>query len=79
MIDFNNDALDMIPEALTPLIGSEVRVTGCFKDGDDYTHGTLTKVEAIEGGAIIEIDVPFGGGTKRLHAFQEAHRILVDQ
>lgn len=79
MIDFNNDALDRIADSLTPLIGAQVRVMGCFADGGDYTHGTLTKVEATEDGAYITVDVPFGGGQKRLHAFQEAHRVLVDQ
>jgi hypothetical protein len=78
VIDFNNDALDKIADTLTPLIGSEVRVYGCFEDGGDYTFGTLRGVHATDGGAIIEVSVPFGGGIKRLHAFQEAHRILID-
>lgn len=73
MIDFNNDALDRIADSLRPLIGASVRVYGCFEDGGDYAHGELRTVEATDDGAYIEV------GTKRLHAFQEVHRLLIDQ
>jgi hypothetical protein len=77
-LDFNNDALYLIAASLRPLVGAEVRVYGCFADGRDYTYGTLVYVDASSEGAYIGVGNP-ERGVERLHAFQEAHRVLVDQ
>ena len=77
-LDFNNDALDRIADSLRPLVGAEVRIHGCFENGRDYSHGTLRRVEEDPEGAYITVENP-EHGRDRLHAFQEAHRVLVDQ
>lgn len=83
MIDFNNDAQDRIADSLEPLIGALVRVNGCFElDGKtaDYINGELVKVERESAyDTYVHIKRHYGEGTVRLHAFQEAHRILIDQ
>ena len=84
MLDFNNDALGLIADALTPLVGEPVTIDGCLPDGTDYMHGDLVSVEATDDGAIIgvrrydySIPSPHHGEVVRLHAFQEAHRVRV--
>jgi hypothetical protein len=89
MIDFNNDALELIVDALVPLVGESVTIDGCLPDGTDYMHGKLVKAEAVNGEPYIEVqrltnDDYDGSGRAsgeivRLHASEQAHRIRVCQ
>lgn len=85
MIDFNNDALGLMADALRPLIGESVTIDLA---PEGYDHGKLIAVECIDG------DEPYiqvqhftdgdydgtgraSGSIRRLHASQECRRIRI--
>lgn len=84
MIDFNNDALDLMADALKPLVGEDVTVHG--PDGD-YLFGKLILAELTADGPYIEVQ-KFASGdyngkgnasgeVVRLHASEQCDRIRV--
>lgn len=85
MIDFNNDALDLIVDALLPLVGEDVTIDLA---PEGYLSGMLRLAEVTPEGPYIEVSEfnyddmgPSGfratGPTHRLHASEQCRRIRV--
>lgn len=84
MIDFNNDALDLIADALKPLVGEHVTID---ISPEGYMHGELILAEATPDGPYIEVqefsaaDYDGGGHASgpvvRLHASEQCLRIRI--
>ena len=85
MIDFNNDALDLMAAALEPLVSEHVTID-VLPEG--YINGMLRLAEVTPDGPFIEVSEinfddlgPNGfratGPTHRLHASEQCRRIQV--